>query len=400
MGQTQPSTANAHPLRLLYVSRTWAMGGAQSILLSLIRNMPRDRFEILVTPWDTGIEADAVFAREAAQAGARLTEPIRWQGWRASAASATAQLAALVAAEAIDVLHTHDNVSSTLVGWSRRWFPGPSVATAFGWWELNLKLKLLYGIERRMALPRFDRVYTVSEDMARKIRASGTDPARLEVIHTGLDMADWSPRGTRAVVRARHGIAPDALVVGALGRVSSEKGLDHLIAAMVQLTPEFPNLVAFLVGRGPYLPRLREMAAAAGLEARFLTPGFVQDGAAALEALDVAVMPSILPEGFPTASVEAQALGLPIVASDIGGTRETLVPGQTGVLVPPGDPGALAQALAPLLRDAALRQRMGTAARARVEAELALPGMLHRMAGFYNHAITANRKSKGQPKRR
>lgn len=400
MGQTDPSTGHARPLRLLYVSRTWAMGGAQSILLSLIRAMPRDRFEILVAPWDTGIEADTVFAREAAQAGARLTAPIRWQGWRTSAASATAQIAALVAGEAIDVLHTHDNVSSTLVGWSRRRFPGPTVATAFGWWELNLKLKLLYGIERRMALPRFDRVYTVSEDMAARIRASGTDPARLEVIHTGLDLQDWSPRGTRAAVRARHGIAPDALVVGALGRVSPEKGMDHLIAAMVQLTPEFPGLVAFLAGKGPDLPRLRDMAASVGLGARFLTPGFVQDGAAALEALDVAVMPSILPEGFPTASVEAQALGLPIVASDIGGTRETLVPGVTGALVPPGDPLALAQALAPLLRDAALRHRMGAAARARVEAEFALPGMLHRMAGFYDRAIAANRAANAQPKRR
>lgn len=366
------------------------MGGAQSILLSLIRTLPRDRFEIWVAPWDTGLESDAVFAREAAAAGARITAPIRWQGWRASARSATAALAGLVEAHGIDVLHSHDNVSSTLVGLSRRRFAGPTVATAFGWWELNLKLRLLYGIERRLALPRFDRVYTVSEDMARKIRASGTDPARLEVIHTGLDLQDWAPRGTRDALRARYGIPAGALVVGALGRVSPEKGMEHLIAALRLLTAEFPGLVAFLAGKGPDLARLRDLAAAAGLADRFVTPGFVADGAAALEVLDVAVMPSILPEGFPTASVEAQALGLPIVASDIGGTRETLVAGQTGFLVPPGDAQALARALAPLLRDASLRARMGAAARARIEAEFGLPRMLVRMEAFYATAIAAN----------
>lgn len=370
------------PVRLLWVSRTWAMGGAQSILLSLIRHLPARGFEIAVVPWDAGVEADATFAAAAAAAGARLTAPLRWTGWRGMGATRRA-LAGIVAAEAPDILHTHDNVSNTLVGLARRSFPLPHAATAFGWWELTAKLRLLYAVERRFALPRADRVYTVSHDMAAKIRAGGTPAARIAVIHTGLDLTEWRPRGTRAAVRAGFGIPPDAVVVGALGRVSAEKGLDVLLAAAARLMPAFPALHVLIVGKGPDLDRLRTMADRMGIAARVRLPGYFADGPAALEAMDVAAMPSVLPEGFPTAAVEAQALGLPLVAADIGGTRETLVPGETGTLIPPGDAAALEGALRPLIADAALRARMGAAARARIAEGFALPRMLDDIAELY-----------------
>ncbi|MFN6978998.1 MAG: glycosyltransferase family 4 protein, partial [Gemmobacter sp.] len=183
-------TTAGRPTRLLYVSRTWAMGGAQSILLSLIRHLPARGFEIALVPWETGIEADAAFARAAAEAGATLTEPVRWDGWGSLRPAATA-LAAIAARHRSDVIHTHDNVSNTIVALHRRRFPLPFAATAFGWWDLTVKLRLLYAAERRLALPRADRVYTVSHDMAARIRAGGTPADRIAVIHTGLDLDDW-----------------------------------------------------------------------------------------------------------------------------------------------------------------------------------------------------------------
>jgi glycosyltransferase involved in cell wall biosynthesis len=107
--------------------------------------------------------------------------------------------------------------------------------------------------------------------------------------------------------------------------------------------------------------------------------------------MDVAAMPSILPEGLPTAALEAQAMGLPLVASDIGGTRETLQPGETGTLTPPGDVAALETALRPLIADAGLRARMGSAARARASLHFALPRMLDDLDAFYR-AVQAKRR--------
>ena len=375
--------------RLLYLSRTWAMGGAQTILLTLIQALPRERFTIVLAPFDSGGEADATFTRAAADAGAEIAEPVRWSGFR-DWRGATATLSRLIATEGIDLVHSHDNLSNTLIGLGVR-TDRPMIATAFGWWELNAKLKAYYAIERRLVLPRFDAVYTVSHDMAAKIRRGGTEDDRIAVIQTGLDAARFTSRGRRAAVRARLGLGPDALAVGAVGRVSIEKGHEHLLEAVRRLAPRHPGLVAVLGGTGPDVERLKQRATALGIADRLVMPGYVADATEILEALDIAVLPSVLAEGFPTASMEAQAAGLPIVASDIGGTRETLVVGETGFLCPPGDAEALAASLAPLLEDAGLRQRMGAAARRRIAADFTLEGMVAAMSGLYDRVLADDR---------
>ena len=358
------------------------MGGAQTILLSLIRSLPRDQYEIVVLPYDTGSEPDTAFARAAAEAGARLTTPLKWNGWR-TWNDASRTLVQIVDRYGIDMIHSHDNMSNTLVAFNRSRLRKPAIATAFGWWELNAKLKAYYAFERRFVLPRFDAVYTVSHQMAGKIISGGTSPERIAVIHTGLDPALWSPRGNREASRSALGLDPDALVVGAVGRVSPEKGHDHLLRAIALLRPEFPNVVVFLGGTGPDVQRLKELANELGLPHQLIMPGYVASAPDALEALDVAVLPSILEEGFPTASMEAQAMGLPIVASDIGGTSETIVPETTGFLCRPGDPAALAAALKALLADRSLRQRMGAAARRRVMEDFTKDAMVQKLCSLY-----------------
>jgi len=371
--------------RILYLSRTWAMGGAQTILLSLIRSLPRDAFEIVVVPFETGSVADRTFAEAAERAGATIVEPLRWRGFKDFAA-AQATLRAIAERHRIDLVHSHDNLSNTLVGLDRR-LGRPRIATAFGWWELNLKLKAYYALERRLVLPRFDAVYTVSHDMERKIRAGGTRPERIAVIHTGLDMAPFRPRGGRDATRQRLAPGDDRLLVGAVGRISAEKGHEHLLRAVQRLAPSHPGLTVVLAGTGPDTGRLKALAGELGVADRLVMPGYVADAAEILEALDIAVLPSVLDEGFPTAAIEAQAAGLPIVASDIGGTRETLVDGVTGRLVPPGDDAALAAALAELATDAGLRQRMGAAARQRIARDFTLDGMIGAMAGLYDRVL-------------
>ncbi len=372
--------------RLLYLSRTWAMGGAQTILLTLIRSLPRSDFEIVLAPFSSG-EADQTFTEAAEKAGATIAEPVRWRGFR-DWQGATATLRRIITDEHIDLVHSHDNLSNTLVGLGVR--PRlPAIATAFGWWELNAKLKAYYAIERRLVLPRFDAVYTVSHDMAAKIRRGGTPGGRIAVIHTGLDAARFAPRGRRDAVRARLGLGPGALAVGAVGRVSIEKGHEHLLEAVRRLAPRHPGLTAVLAGTGPDVARLKQRASDLGIKDRLVMPGYVEDATEILEAIDIAALPSVLAEGFPTASMEAQAAGLPIVASDIGGTRETLTVGETGFLCPPGDAAALAATLEPLLADADLRRRMGAAARRRVENDFTLTGMLQAMGGLYDRVLSA-----------
>lgn len=362
------------------------MGGAQSILLTLIKSLPRDQFDIVVAPFDSAEPADAVFAKAALDAGATLTRPIPWRGMTSSRGALDA-LANAAETSGAELIHSHENMSNTLVGLNRGRFSVPIVATAFGWWNLNLKLKLYYAMERRFVLPRFDAVYTVSNDMAAKILKGGTPADRVAVIHTGLDADVWAPSGRRDQVRQSLGLSATDLAIGSVGRISREKGLDYLLHAAARLVPATPNLKLLLAGTGPDVDRLRQLAAALQLDKHLVMPGYVADAPEIMEALDIAVLPSVLEEGFPTSALEAQAAGLPLVASDIGGTRETLIEGKTGFLCPPRNAAGLASAIQPLLEHRQLRLAMGTVARNHVTTAFPLSGMLRQFTQLYSKVL-------------
>jgi glycosyltransferase involved in cell wall biosynthesis len=259
------------------------------------------------------------------------------------------------------------------------------VASAYGWFESkwNLKFRTYFTMERRLALPNFDCVYTVSQHMKDKIIAGGTSAQRVRVIHTGIDVAQFAARGLRAAVRAQFGIAHDAVVVGTVSRLSAEKGHRYLLQAVRLLAPAHPRLVLLLVGDGNQRPLLEAEAKQLGLAERVHFAGFYADLPAALEAMDIYTLPSILDEGFPTSAIEAQAAGLPIVASDVGGTRETIDIESSGLLARPADPDSLAQALAKLLADDEYRRRVGDHARGWVQHSFPLSGMMRHMAQLY-----------------
>jgi glycosyltransferase involved in cell wall biosynthesis len=145
------------------------------------------------------------------------------------------------------------------------------------------------------------------------------------------------------------------------------------------------------VGTGDLLEPLRQHARDLGLADRVVFTGFYDDLPGALRAMDLFAQPSVLDEGFPTAVLEAQAAGLPVVASDIGGTWETIDRDVTGLLVPPRDAGALAGALGELARDGARRAAMAAAARPWIERSFTLDTMIRQMTATYHEAVDIHR---------
>jgi glycosyltransferase involved in cell wall biosynthesis len=211
----------------------------------------------------------------------------------------------------------------------------------------------------------------------------------VRVVHTGLDREAFATPPDRQAMRARFGLDPGATVVGTLGRIAPEKGHRHLIDAVARLLPAHPGLALLIAGTGSERAALEAQAATLGIAHAVRFVGFVADAAEAYAAMDVFALPSVLPEGLPTSSLEAQAAGLPVVASDIGGTADTIALGETGALVPPGDVPALAAALERLIADPGMRMRMGAAARVRIERDFALPTMIERIASIYREARAA-----------
>lgn len=171
----------------------------------------------------------------------------------------------------------------------------------------------------------------------------------------------------RAALRRELGIPSDSPVVGFVGRVRREKGLDLLIRALPEVLLSFPAVRLLVVGDGPETGALRDLAQRAGVPDRVVWLGMCgrRECRRLLAAMDVAAVPSRF-EGFGLAAAEAQAAGLPVVAADVDGLREVIVDGETGILVPPADPRALAAALVRLLGAPEAARAMGRKGRLRV----------------------------------
>jgi glycosyltransferase involved in cell wall biosynthesis len=196
-------------------------------------------------------------------------------------------------------------------------------------------------------------------------------------VPNGYDTARFAPQpeeGRR--FRAAYGIAPDDLVVLSLAKLTRQKGHEVAITALARLHREGTRLLYLVCGDGGREEELRRLASSLGLPILFTGLLESDEIIAALAAADVVVHPS-LREIFPNAVGEAMACGRPIVAADAGGTSELLgLDGEAGMLVPPGDPNALAGAVEALLADPQRRARLGAAARRRIETQFPLSRMI------------------------
>jgi glycosyltransferase involved in cell wall biosynthesis len=271
--------------------------------------------------------------------------------------------------ERVDVLHTHNpkpGLYGRVVGRAAR-IP-IVVNTVHGLYATDddpiAKRALVYALEGIAARCSDAELYQNAEDLELMRRLHCTRNARL--LGNGVDLGRFDPARIcteeRAATRSDLGIADDTILIGAVGRLVAEKGYPELFTAMEQLPTTFQLVV---VGApDPQKPdsltaAMVERATARGV--RFL--GHRDDVDRLYAAMDVFVLASHR-EGFPRAAMEASAMGLPVVATDVRGCRQVVDPGVTGTLVPARDPVALAAALGAMV-DPTERAQMGAAARAR-----------------------------------
>lgn len=214
-------------------------------------------------------------------------------------------------------------------------------------------------------LPRLaDRFFAVSNHARQAYLERGIPPALVQVLYNPVNMAlcRHDPVQRSAILRSLD-IFGDPVVLGYCGRMQRGKGIFTLFDAATAAMAQQPQLHCLWLGDGPDAPALRERAAAHPLGHRHHFAGWANDIHPYYSAMSMLAFPSIATETFGRVSVEAQAAGLPVLASDIGGVPETLQPGVTGMLLPPGDVEAWRTAILDLC-DASRRQPMGVAAEA------------------------------------
>lgn len=199
-----------------------------------------------------------------------------------------------------------------------------------------------------------DRVIAISHFIAKHIEETyGTDPAKIRTIPRGIDLERFAP-GTisderRTKLRTAWGISAAHPLILMPSRLSPIKGQSVLIEAIAKLPYQFENLHAVIVGddqgRAEYHRELHNFIIAQGLQNRTKLAVHCDDMPAAYSLASLVIAPSLVPEGFGRVPVEAIAMGIPVIASDIGGFKETIQHGQTGWLVTPGDPQKLSDAI-------------------------------------------------------
>lgn len=290
----------------------------------------------------------------------------------------------LVRQREIGIVHAHDYKTDVLAWMLARAERVVPLATVHGWTGHSRRERWLYYPLDKRVLGRFPRLIAVSEAIRRELLLRGARPERVTTILNGIDPRAFRRDPARGpAVRAALGLAADDVVLGAVGRLEPQKRFDRLLEVFADLRRDRPRLRLVLVGEGALRGELEATARrlGAGSDCRLL--GHRSDVADLHHAFDLFVQSSDY-EGTPNVVLEAMALGTPVVATAAGGTAELIEDGVQGLIVPPGDPARLREAIALALADRAGTARRAAAARELVEGPLSFAARMRAVEAVYD----------------
>ncbi len=274
-----------------------------------------------------------------------------------------------------DVINTHSSTDAWLVALSRlarRGMP-PVVRTRHVSTAVNTSITTRWLYDKATA----EIVVTGEALKSQLVRDNGLDPTRITSVRTGIDLTRYRPLD-RATSRAALGVAGRP-AVAILATLRDWKGHDELLDAWVLLRARVPDWQLLIIGDGPRRAHLEARVASMRLADDVRFTGNQADVPAWFACADLAVLPSWGDEGVPQSLMQAAACGLPVVSTTIGAIGEAVQDGATGMLVPPHNVPALAQAMQQLMTDADLRARMGVAANAYARTHFGIDRMLDGM---------------------
>ena len=256
------------------------------------------------------------------------------------------------------------------------------------YWGSNPLRKLMYRLIDRVTDPMVDRWLVLNRLSVEVLeRDHGIPRERIGIIPNGIEVERFAPGRTDPLrLRRELGLSADTPLIGALGRLTWEKGFDTLLAALPAVLSRRPGAHLVLAGDGPLMAALQAQAARLGVAERCHFLGFRADVPDVLAALDVAVLSSVI-EGMPMALLEAMAAGIPTVTARVPGAVDLVDDGVNGLLVAPRDPAALAGGINRLLDDPDLAARLASAARAAVLRDYTVGRMVERTVALYERLL-------------
>jgi len=284
----------------------------------------------------------------------------------------------------IELICTHDYRSHILSYWATRKLRKQGkvrwIAFSRGWTSDTLRVQVYTMLEKFFV--RFaDHIVAVSGAQRERLRRLLIPPDKISVVFNSIDVGNLK-RIEGENLRSRYDFPPDSIILLSAGRFSSEKGQAILIEAMKIALASEARLRLILYGDGPELASVRMKVKNFKLEDKILLPGFEKNLLSHLKGADLLVNPS-LSEGLPNIVLEAMALGVPVVATAVGGVPEIITDGIEGRLVPPGDAVRLAEAIIGMARSPQDAAMMADSARQRIQEEFSFESQMIALRAVY-----------------
>lgn len=369
-------SAQVKTIHVLYLITDLNFGGAQKVLSDMLKRLDKNRFMPTVACLFGG---DGPVADEIRAIDIPVVDLGMIAKWRLDA---LVRLFLLLRRMRPVILHAslfHANIPGRVFG---RLAGVPIIIT----WRQNVNI----GGQIRELINRWtaelgDRTVAVSDLVLQvEIKRARISPDKVVTIYNGIDVSAFATPNPEvaAQIRQSFDIPPGTLLVGTVGRLHPQKGLDNLLTAMPIIKRQFPNLRLLIIGDGELRNSSEIQAQSLGISDDVIFTGPRTDVPEIIPTLDVFSLPSLW-EGLSLALLEAMAAGLPVVATSVGGTPEVVVDGATGLLVPPRDPTALAEAITHILTNPSMAHRMGQAGRERVTKHFSIDETVRKTEQLY-----------------
>ncbi len=323
-------------------------------------------------------KANAEFEAQLRQRGVEVRVPGIARKTNLAAPLRIARLAREIDA---DLIHTHLSTASMWGSIAGRCLGLPVLAHVHA---LNKKHCFLLA----------DRIVTPSEGVRQHLIAQGMAAVRIRVIHNGIPAERFTGLPPPSQIRRELDLPAGAPVLGVVAHLSPRKGHQYLLEAIARLDSG-GDVQCLVVGEGRLRGQLEGLARQLGIAPRTHFVGYRDDATALMQVCDIVVLPSVAIEGFGMCLIEAAFLGIPTVGSRAPGIDEAIVDSETGLLVPPGDPMALAEAIERLLGEPELATRLGEAGRHRAHEMFTLERQAEATVALYREIITTARRPAG-----
>jgi glycosyltransferase involved in cell wall biosynthesis len=380
---TTTTTGAERPLTILDLRDTYEIGGPGKTIIETFHAIDARRFRLHLGVFATRHETEETPFIKAARAAGMPVHLLR--GFNQYDPTLVWRIAQLVKSLGVDIVHAHEVKSDVLMWLAAKLRPVPIMTTLHGWIGNSPKQRMMTALDRR-AVRGFDRVVVVSRQMWDAVSGDGFRPGQLRLLHNAIVIEKYRRTGQTGFLAQILGRPVEGPVLSCIGRLSAEKGQMDLIEAIALVRAAGEHVSLVLAGDGPARSAIEARVRELQLSATVHFAGYVDQPHRVLEETDLSVLPSHT-EGLPNAALEALAMNVPLLATNVGGTPEVVADGETGRLVEPRSPRALADGIIDFLHDRATWQQRAARGRETVERQFNFATRTRELEAIYTGLV-------------